>query len=609
MQRLFVGILFTLLPLLTLAQTRWQQHVNYIMDVSLDVETHRVAGTQRLTYTNHSPDTLHRVFYHLYFNAFQPYSMMDERNHHLPDPDGRVGKRIRGLDSTEIGFQRIHSLTQNGAALSYEVAGTILEVELVEAIKPGEEVLFEMTFTSQVPKQIRRSGRDNKEGIDYSMTQWYPKMCAYDLEGWHADPYIGREFYGEWGDFDVTITIDSAYVIGGTGYLQNPQEIGHGYEREGQEVTRPSDGKLRWHFLAPNVHDFAWAADPDYVHEQVPVPDGPMLHFIYQADSVRDNWKKLQGYTVRLFELVNKHYGKYPYDQFTVIQGGDGGMEYPMSTLVTGRRSMGSLLGTTVHEVMHAWYYGVLGFNEANYPWMDEGFASYVEDLMVDSLLEKGAKNPHQGAYARYYRIIEKGWEEPSNTHGDHYTRNYAYSVGTYSKGTVFLRQLGYIIGDEALQTSLRRFFQEWAFRHPEPRDFKRVAEKVSGLELDWYFDYFINTTKVIDYGIKEVKAKRKAITITLENTGTMPMPVDLELTFKDGSKEILHIPLRIMRGAKPQEHEINGFTVLPDWNWVNPIYTLTIFRPGKKLKTVTLDASERLADVNPDNNHVDVAK
>ena len=216
---------------------RWQQRAKYTMEIDMDVETNRFKGIQKIEYTNNSPDELDMVFYHLYFNAFQPGSMMDVRSRTIADPDGRVRDRISKLGPDEIGYQKIDSLTMNGQMVEFMVEGTVLEVKLPQAIKSGETVTFDMTFEGQVPVQIRRSGRDNAEGVRYSMAQWYPKMAEYDYQGWHADEYIGREFYGVWGEFDVKISIDKDYVIGGTGYLQNPLEIGHGYEDEGQTVN------------------------------------------------------------------------------------------------------------------------------------------------------------------------------------------------------------------------------------------------------------------------------------------------------------------------------------------------------------------------------------
>ena len=249
---------------------RWQQRVEYTMDVHLEDATHHVRGAQKLVYYNNSPDTLTKVYYHLYFNAFQPGSMMDVRSRNIADPDRRVLDRISKLKDNEIGYQHILSLKQDGKDVSFRVDQTLLEVILAKPILPRTKTVFEMKYESQVPLQVRRSGRDNREGIAYSMTQWYPKMAEYDYQGWHADQYVAREFHGVWGDFDVTINIDPKFVIGGTGKLQNPDKIGHGYEKPGTVVTQPL-GELSWHFIAKDVIDFAWAADPEYKHDRIHV--------------------------------------------------------------------------------------------------------------------------------------------------------------------------------------------------------------------------------------------------------------------------------------------------------------------------------------------------
>ena len=199
----------------------WQQHVNYTMEIDMDVNSYQYNGKQKLVYTNNSPDVLNRVYYHLYFNAFQPGSEMDVRSRTIADADPRVGDRISKLQPDEIGYIKVKSLKQNGKTISHETVGTVLEVKLDQPIQPGESVTFDMDFDAQVPVQIRRSGRNNKEGVALSMAQWYPKLAEYDDEGWHADPYIGREFHGVWGDFDVKLTIDKDYVVGGTGYIQS----------------------------------------------------------------------------------------------------------------------------------------------------------------------------------------------------------------------------------------------------------------------------------------------------------------------------------------------------------------------------------------------------
>lgn len=593
----------------------WQQRAEYEMDINVDAENHQFTGTQKLTYHNNSPDTLRRVFYHLYFNAFQPNSMMDVRSRTIADPDPRVRDRILHLPKDEIGYHHINSLTQDGEPVDYKVDGTILEVTLNEPILPGESTVFNMKFDSQVPRQIRRSGWMNKEGVEFSMSQWYPKISEYDKDGWHPNPYVGREFYGVFGSFDVEITIDSSYVMGATGYLQNPEEIGHGYA---EEYDRPDSRKITWHWKADRVHDFMWGADPDYTHTTAQVPDGPTLHFFYQKDTVatnadersqaqlRQNWQKLPEYTVRAFQYMSKHYGQYPYDKFSVIQGGDGGMEYPMATLITGNRSFGSLVGVTVHEFIHNWYYGVLATNEARFPWMDEGFTTYTSTLTMNHLFNQGQtpERPHKGSYQAYFNIIEAGMQEAMDTHADHFTTNRAYGTASYPTGAVFLNQMRYIIGGETFDRGMKRYFNTWKFKHPDGRDFLRVMEKESDMILDWYYQYFIETTKHIDYGITSVVGNGSATKITLKRYDLMPMPIDLMVTYQDGSQELFYMPLRIMRNTKPKETDVPR-TIKADWPWVNPTYTLTVDKPASQIKRVEIDPSMRLADVDRSNNAV----
>ncbi|MEM6766000.1 MAG: M1 family metallopeptidase [Bacteroidota bacterium] len=604
--KLLLFIFFISLSSGLLAQTGyWQQAVAYTMDIDMAVETHQFTGTQQLVYTNNSPDTLSKVFYHLYFNAFQPNSMMDVRSRTIDDPDRRVRDRIAKLSPEEIGYLHAKSLSQDGSPLTYEEVGTILEVQLSSPLLPNSSTTFEMSFEGQVPLQIRRSGRDNKEGIEFTMTQWYPKLCEYDQDGWHANPYVAREFHGVWGSYDVTLSLDADYVVGGTGVLQNPKKVGHGYAKGEGKVDK--EGKLSWHFVADQVHDFAWAADPDYVHDIMQVPDGPLLHFFYQPsdDSLVAKWKKLQPYTVSLFEEMSATFGKYPFPQYSVIQGGDGGMEYPMCTMITGDRKFTSLLGVTVHEAIHSWFQGVLATNESLYSWMDEGFTTYATNMMEDILLEEGKMNPHMGNYNRYFSLVASGKEEPSTTHSDHYDTNNAYGTAAYSKGAIFLHQLSYIIGKEAFFKGMLRYFNTWKFKHPRPTDFKRVMEKESGLELDWYFEHWIGTTNTVDYAIESVVGKGNQTEVTLRREGNMPMPLDIIVELNGSQAVGYNIPLRMMRGERKNDSFFPGlkYQVLADWPWTHPTYTFTIDVPVASISQVVIDASQRMADIDFYNN------
>lgn len=597
----------------------WQQRVNYVMDVDMNVQTNRFTGKQRLDYWNNSPDTLYRVFFHLYFNAFRPGSMMDVRSRRQGtiqvgrglDWDQRVKDRIVNLKPDEVGEQTVQELKMNGRVQQLINHETILEVVLDKPIAPRSKVLFELNFEGQVPLQVRRSGRDNPTSkVRYSMSQWYPKICEYDEDGWHPTPYVGREFYGVWGNYDVKIKIDRNYILGGTGYLQNAQQVGYGYEKMGQVVNRPSGDKLTWHFYAPQVHDFMWAADPEYVHRSLRIRDSIpatktapaipelTLHLLYKPTNEKAaNWEKILSDAARALPFIEKHFGVYPYKQYTFIHGGDGGMEYPMSTLLIGP-------GAWLHEWMHSWYQGIFATNESLYAWMDEGFTTFAEDR-ISAFLDADTGFAHLGSYRGYVNLAKSGREEPLTTHADHFNTNAAYSAAAYSKGAVFMEQLGYVTGAAVRDQILLDYYDKWKFKHPTANDLIRLAEKRSGLKLDWYKEYWVNSTKTIDYAIDSLWEDGKETLIRIKRIGLMPMPVDVQLTFADGSKENHYVPLDLQYGIKPVEDSSIQRKVYAPWKWTHATYVLST---TKKLATVTLvdiDPSQRLADIERKNNQL----
>jgi len=582
----------------------WQQHVDYTMEVEMDVDTFNYSGTQQIIYTNNSPDTLQNVFFHLYFNAFQPGSEMDVRSRTIADPDSRVMNRIQNLAPEDQGFLNVLNLTQDGEKLKTTLSGTILEVELKKPILSGEQTTFEMNFEGQVPLNVRRSGKNSSEGVVLSMAQWYPKLAEYDFEGWHADPYIGREFHGVWGNFDLKLTIDNSYIVGGTGYLQNEKDI---------KIVPVNKKKKRkktntWHFVAPNVHDFTWAADPDYIHDKLQIENGPMLHFYYKstmAEEYQKRWRDLQPITAKLMAFFNENIGVYPYKQYSVIQGGDGGMEYGMCTLITGERSFESLVGVTSHELAHTWFQFLMATNEGNHPWMDEGFTEYICTMAEVNVMNIDEQKYFERAYKRYVRYALSGFEQPQSTHADRYEYNAAYGTSSYVKGAIFLRQLKYIIGEKAFRKTLHDYFNSWSFKHPTPNDFIRCAEKASGLELDWYLTDWTRTDNVIDYGIKSVEKKEQNTEIVIERIGLVPMPTELEIEYADGEIMKYYIPLQMMRGEKPTNKPI---IVLKDWAWAYPTYSFSL-NNNKEVKKITLDPELKVADINLDNNSLVLEK
>lgn len=610
MTRLLI-VFFTAWNVISIAQPdRWQQRISYQMEIDFDANLHQFTGTQKMVYYNNSPETLDKIYYHLYYNAFQPGSSMDVRSLNLPDPDGRVRDRISKLKPDEIGYQQILSLTQNGIPLKYQVEGTILEVQLATPIKGKSKTRLDMKFKAQVPIQIRRTGRNNREGIAYSMSQWYPKLCEYDYQGWHANPYVAREFYGVWGDFDVKIHMDKKYLIAAGGYIQNAKEVGYGYENPGDKLKLPSGEKLLWHFKAPNVHDFMWAADPEYKHTKLVNDDGIEMNFFFQEnDKTRDTWAQLPQVMNQVFKIADRSFGQYPYKYYAFVQGGDGGMEYPMATLIMGEGTLGGLVGVATHELMHSWYQMVLGTNESLYPWMDEGFTSYAEDKITAELNAPGSTELYGtdayagGGYAGYFGLAKSGKEEPLSTHSDHYATNFAYGRAAYSKGEVFLHQLEYIIGKPVFEKCLLDYFNTWKFKHPNVNDFIRIFEKGSGLELDWYKEYYVNSTKQIDLAIDSVYQDGNQTKIRINKVQPFIMPVDLTVTYTDGTRAYEYIPLDLMRGEKKSEWPGMSLHVQPDWTWTYPKYTMTLDKPLSMIQSIAIDPSKRLADVNGANN------
>ena len=594
-----VRIIFALVLFqLSFSQDYWQQHVDYEMNINVDVSDFTYDGDQSIVYTNNSNDTINKVYYHLFFNAFKPNSQMDVRSRTIRDPDRRVGSRIVALEEKDYGDISVSTLKQDGKDVYFEVNETVLLARLNKPLLPGKKTKLEMVFTAQIPLQIRRSGKLNKEGVDMTMTQWFPKLAEFDSEGWHPNPYIGREFHGVWGNYSVNITIDKNYVVGGTGYLLNANEIGHGYSEKAPKEKEKATNT--WKFYAPDVHDFAWAADPDYIHDIKKSESGVDLHFFYKPTVNVDDWKKLQDDSVKLMKYFEESIGPYPWKQYSIIQGGDGGMEYAMCTMITGERPYPSLLGVTAHEMAHAWFQHLLATNEAKHAWMDEGFTEYVTSLSENYVNDVDPEFPHKSSYDRYYLLASSGFEQAQTIHSDRYDYNFAYGASAYSKGSVFLSQLGYIIGKENLDKTLKRYYEEFKFKHPTPNDFKRVAEKVSDLELEWYLNEWTRTPHKIDYGI-DISSLESERVITLKRKARIPMPIEVVVSFEDGSSDLYYIPNDLLHGYKSFNKEVY---LMEPWNWVSTEYEFVV-EGNKKIIKIEIDPSKRIADVNQLDNSV----
>jgi hypothetical protein len=608
---------------------RWQQHIQYTIKAGLDVQTNIVKGTETIVYDNNSTDTLKKVYLHLYWNAFQPNSAMDIRSRELgknmltnrkgdqvPDWDARVKDRIQKLSPSEIGYQKVQSITIAGKSQKLIEHETILEVQLTQAILPKTSVTLLVQFEAQVPVQIRRSGRDNAEGVRYSMSQWYPKMVEYDYQGWNTNPYIAREFYGVWGNYDVSLQLDQNYMVAATGVLQNPNAIAN------------AQGLKTWNFKGNNIHDFVWAADNHYKHLSKEVRKGLTLHVYFKEKDAKSDsaWANVLWAAEKMIPYMESKFGAYPYPQYSFIQGGDGGMEYAMATLLKGPG-----LGTVFHEWMHSWYQHIMGTNESLFPWMDEGFTSFAEAAVSAQYNQVyAAQSPfisekekaqiiasndkaktqfplvQYGNYMGYLALAKSGLEEPMSTHSDHYNTNYAYSSAAYSKGATFLGLLGYVVGDAVRDQILLNYYSTWKFKHPNANDFIRVAEKTSGIQLEWLKEYWVNSTKTIDFGLNDIQAGPNNATISIQRIGKMPAPLEVLVTYKDGTSELHYIPLDLMLASKAAEGQGTRI-VHPECKWVQPTYTFETTKPLSALKSIEIDPSYRLPDVNRTNNKLEI--
>ena len=351
------------------------------------------------------------------------------------------------------------------------------------------------------------------------------------------------------------------------------------------------------------VHDFTWAADVDYIHDTYPGPNDVDLHFFYKNDpEIIENWKKLQPHTAELMEYYNSKVGQYPYKQYSVVQGGDGGMEYAMLTLITGGRNYSSLFGVTAHELAHSWFQHVLATNETKHEWMDEGFTSFISSLAENEILNQNKDFPLEGSYRGYYALAASGGEMPQSTNANRYYHNYAYERTAYSKGAVFLGQLSYIVGKEKVFEILQTYYNEWKFKHPLPNDLRRIAERISGIQLQWFLTDWTQTTNTINYSIDAVEEAMAGTTIRLKRKEVMPMPLEILIQYKNGEIELHYIPISLMRGEKENPYGLE-WKIQPDWTWANLDYSFTIDKEKNQIEAIVIDPSNLMADIDKTDN------
>ncbi|MHC5023040.1 MAG: M1 family metallopeptidase, partial [Planctomycetota bacterium] len=572
----------------------WQQRADYVMAASLDAERNRITGEATITYTNNSPDALDYLWLHLEQNIFRSDS---------------IGAHI--APNTAIGMSEafghgvtIDGLRMDGIDLPFQVYDTLMRVDLPTPVQPdGGQIVFDVAWHFTIPdKAFRRFGIEAVEqGTIYEIAQWFPAMAVYDdVHGWNTLPYAGTgEFYTDFGDYDVRLTVPRSHLVAATGLLQNPYEvftpvqvqrleearqsaetvvIRDEYEVDDADSRPEGDGPLTWHFTADNVRTFAWASSDAYIYDACDL-DGVLVQSVYPKEALplwKDSTQMLRtaikGYSERWF--------MYPYPAATNVNGPEGGMEYPMIIFCRARTSERGLYGVTTHEIGHNWFPMIVSTDERRHAWMDEGFNTFINYYSYGEWFD--GEHGRRGAAAPFAIKMLRKETLPMVTYPDHLSRGLLRELN-YEKtavGLVLLREQ--ILGPERFDFAFRTYIQRWAFKNPRPADFFRCMEDASGADLAWFWRGWFLENGTLDQAIRRVWQRRDGenflITVTLDNKGELVMPVVLEVTYEDKSVEERRIPVEV---------------------WFNSNRVETTWTSPRRAKVIEIDATRKFPDID----------
>ncbi len=592
------------------AQSDWQQEVRTTIACRLFPAHRLVLGIERLTYINHSPDTLRELHFHLYVNAFQRNS--DMHRYQIR----RYGRSV--IDALPEALHGKNIVTSarlaDGQSLPFRTSGTILTVPLTHNLLPDDSVTVELDFAVQVPALIRRMGWVSREGIEYTMAQWYPRICAYDEEGWHREPYLAREFYGEFGSFDVSITVPAPYVVGATGWPSGGSDALDRLNRilgfwSDQLKIQDSVQTRTYTYTASPVHDFAWGSDPQYLVREIDV-DGTTVRLLHTAE-VAGKWSRAGEFATKILHYMRDHVGAYPYPILTVAQGGDGGMEYPTLTFITGNRGEFSLASVMAHEIVHNWFQGMLANNELKDAWFDEGITSYYTTRIMEHVFGNYAMSEYEGDFQKkhfpkedafvktitgYRQWAKGGFEEPATTHADSFATDESYSYGAYYKGQIFMNAMEYLLGRDTLDQCMREFFAEYRCRHVSLKTMRSFFERRLNSNLEWMFESWLRTTQTCDYELSSVSTSGPNVRVQVARRGDLRMPVDVYVRGRSGLTYGFRVPLH-------RTHPVpSGLRVLDEWdqNESSRAFLIPVDEP---VSEVRIDTTQRLPETNRLNN------
>ena len=532
----------------------WQQRADYRIAATLDTTSRSISGSVQIHYTNDSPDTLHYVWLQLDQNLYRPGS----EGSMLFPADSRWG--VRGFQ----GGYDLRNVRVNGREVTPRIHDTMMRLDLPDALRPQGTADVAMEFRFRVPDH--GSDRMGRDGVLYEIAQWYPRMAVYDdVVGWNTDPYLGQgEFYLEYGNIDFSVTVPSGYIVAASGTLQNPLDVLTSAERTRlaraaktesvvpiigiDEVRpRPTPGTKTWRFRAEKVRDVAWAAAPDFRWDATSW-NGVLAQAYYEWPKAGKSWEAGAEQTQWTIRHYSQTFFPYPYPQATTVAGPVGGMEYPMFSMVGAGEDSMSTFSTINHEQGHEWFPMVVGSNERRYPWMDEGFNTYIntfakelrwrDTVMIGSMV------------SNWKSAVDEGIDVPMMTAADNIPAAALGAVGYRKPAVVLLTLRNQIVGPQLFDTAFKEYIRNWAFKHPTPADFFRTIENATGRDLSWYWREFWYTTDVLDVAIDGVTQHQEegatVATVTLHRLTGVVMPVQLRLKYQNGTTGDFTLPVNI---------------------------------------------------------------
>jgi aminopeptidase N len=618
----------------------WQQDVHYTINAILNDQDELINGQETLVYTNNSPNTLTEAYFHLYQNAVQPGSLTDELY-----KKNRTKVKYGKYEAQKLGTV-IHRIQINPeekpiqeeppyetTSTPFEIQNTLLKIKLPKPLKPGDSIAFHIDFTTYFDRgSIRRRMKvyDHHGYKHFNGVHWYPRICVYDRKfTWETDQHVEKEFYGDYGQFDIALTLPNHYIPEATGTLTNKDEVLPNALRKQLDIANfkdkpigsqpsviiPANGTFKtWRYQAVNVHDFAWTADPTYRIGET-TWNGVQCVAITQENNAA-GWQQTAAFTAKVIATYSRDFGMYNYPKIVCADAADG-MEYPMITLDGGYYpSHQSLIA---HEVGHNWFFGMVGSNETYRAALDEGFTQFLTAWCMRKLTRESQPELKR-AFAGYMEDAIDGTDEILETHSNDFHSATGHGGGykhVYYKTASMLYNLQYYLGDSVFLQAMKNYVEQWKFCHPYIEDFRNSIIQSAQTDLNAFFDQWFQTNKAADYSIKRITPLRPGnyYRVTLERRGKMVMPVDLDFLIQPttanstGSSNtavqptdvFYSITIPVTQYQKPGRYNLKPWI---GWDKLRPTYTFDIEMPVQgKVKQVWLDRSGRLADINRVNN------